>query len=318
MRIKQGCRRSRSINSRNRRNVVPWTKIRRAIKQRERERRAISGSRQAGPGGLSRVLMFADGVRGRPFQRQHPDGALVSSSAEGSAHRALDPPGSHAPAECRSLPDLESSGPSASSAIHAPHPRPWLSHQAIGCSDQEERMSGPEAKVPCPIMGNILLCRQRVELYPPETHYPGEPLAFSGMAVMPNNQEHGAIRALRDNTKALKAASQLSYRDIAKAAGMDEVVGRTINGLVKGASKTRVDRVAAAADGLGVEMWQLFVPHVSHLEAAQREQLRQLVETFVEGGNGARDMLASVLKVLADRVSDSKQDAPRAQRVKGR
>jgi hypothetical protein len=166
-------------------------------------------------------------------------------------------------------------------------------------------------------MGNILRNSQRVEIYPLETHYPADSIICGSMAKISGNQEHTAIKTLRDNVAALKRDTGLSFRKIAKEGGFDEVVGRTINGLVKGTSQTRVDKIAAAAEGLKVEMWQLFIPHIAELSSEERAQLQELVDAFVTGGAPARQMLTGALKVMADAVRSAAPPS-QAQRLKAR
>lgn len=147
-------------------------------------------------------------------------------------------------------------------------------------------------------MGNILLVRQQEELYPPETLCSGDSLAYESMAKPPTNQEHRAVKAVRGNIESLMNEQGMSYRDVTKAARASKSAGRNINNLVLGTNYPRIDSVAAAADSLQMELWQLCVPKISEMDRIERKQLKDLVETFVMGGSAAREFLVSALKLM--------------------
>lgn len=118
------------------------------------------------------------------------------------------------------------------------------------------------------------------------------------------------INVLRENIKALKDASDLSYRGIGE-------VGRTINNLVLGKTNARIDNVAAAADGLKVAVWQLFVPSLSRLKPKEREQLQKLVDAFVSGGDSERDFLTNALQMISKAHAAAAADASARPRARG-
>jgi hypothetical protein len=190
----------------------------------------------------------------------------------------------------------------ASSAIPALH-RPLVQFlRGAHPTPATESASDQVKNGPCPIMGNILLELQQVEIYSAATLYPNASVGCIAMAKPQSNQQHKAIQALRKTIEDLMEEKGLSYRTLAARAHAPPTVGRTINSLVKGANSTRVDLVTAAADGLGVEMWQLFVPDIAKLDGVERKQLKELVQTFVKGGPAAREALMSVLKIRSELI----------------
>lgn len=95
----------------------------------------------------------------------------------------------------------------------------------------------------------------------------------------------------------------LSYRTLAASAREPVGVGRNINNfLIKDDASPTVGTVAAAATGLKIELWQLFVPKLSELDRIERKQLGELVDTYVQGGQAARNALMSVLEIRSSLI----------------
>ena len=280
-------RRHSGLARRKRRKVIPWTEIRAAMEIR-------SATQPPRPPPL-----MTD-----PWQ-------LPSSGPVVVAHPSAVFPnlGNRIDAEFDARSDLRCDLQAASLAIQAPHRHRERCPRGVAGFLESIPTSEPIETMPCPIMGKILLTGQQEEIYPLETLCQQGSLAYGDMAKplqkYSPDQPHRAVQALKENIRALKGEAEISYRGLAKAARVPESVGRTINSLAKGKHGTTITKATAAADGLRVEMWQLFVPGLVKLDNEERKQLRELVEAFIDHGPGTRKALIGVLEQISNFINNT-------------